>query len=304
MRCPVFHPVRIVMLALALAPAAWGQNHPPVHLAFGMKPGQTARYGYQEVEILTNKAEVLRGGEVTNQYQTEAQILVRAMEREGESLIVELTYERVRFRMDSPVVKEPPVFDTGSPLEEKLENPLAPALMAVIDKPIRLRIAASGLIESVTPPDVDIPDVRYHGIADQMLTAEWITPRFQCIFSLVAPNADAAVSLWSISSVEPIAHSVQQRLHIETMHTIDAAANGVVAVSLNSKAEILPYEGEGAMNPRDFVFKGSGAATWNAAEGLLGSRNVRHEWSFNALPQPTLPTFVSTSLHTVVQRLK
>lgn len=306
-RCHVFNPMRsviIVLVMLGLTASAVARQPAPIRLALGMKPGQSARFGFQEVELMTNKAATLRGGELTNQYQTEAQVNFTAVEQDGPSLLVDMVYERIRFRMDSPVVKDPPVFDTDAPLEEKLDNPIAPAFLAIVKKPIRLRIAASGLIESITPPSIEMPDIKHRGLAEQMVSAEWITPRFQPVFSLTAPGPDVAASMWSVSSVAPLAHGVKQTIHISSMHVLDAVGKDLVGVNIAAKAEILPFDGEEQMNPRDFQFASNGNATWNTAEGLLGGRNVRHEWSFNSTPSPDLHVFVSTSVHTVLQRLK
>ncbi|MBL8745311.1 MAG: hypothetical protein JNK58_03035, partial [Phycisphaerae bacterium] len=240
--------------AFVLAASAGAQNQAPIRLAFGFKPGQSARFGFQEVEILTNRAEAIRGGEAITQYQTEARVNFRALEESAEGLTVEMTYERVRFQADSPVIKEPPSFDTAAPLQEALENPLAPALLAVINKPIILHLSAGGEIRRVESPKVDVPDVKFGGVAAQMLTGEWITPRFQCVFSLTAPGPDAAASMWSVPGETPLAHGVAQNLRVNTMHVLDGVQGGFAMLTLGAKAEVMPYDGTDQLNPRNLRF--------------------------------------------------
>lgn len=283
---------------------AQAQNQPPIQLTMGLKPGQSVRFGFQEVESLTNKSATIRDGQATNVYQTEAQVVFRGVEATSEGLLVEMMYERVKFQAHSPVMKEPPSFDTAAPVAEALENPLAPALLAVLNKPIMLHLTKSGRIISADIPKVDVPDVKHGGIGEQMLTAEWIIARFQPAFSLTAPGPDVPASLWNVPSEMPIVHGVEQPLRVDTMNVLRETKDGIASVSLLAKAQIVPPQGEDPLNAQNFRFAGTGTATWNIGDGLLGVRSMKYEWSFDALPQPTLPTHVDAMTQTVLARLK
>lgn len=276
----------------------------PIHLKLGLTPGQTVRYGLQEVELIINRSDKIKEGVMPSQFQTEVQAQFRATEATALGLAVEMTYQRVRFQADSRVLKDPPAFDTAATAEEAQENPLAPALLAIINKPIMLRLAASGKIERVDPPTLDIPDVKFAGVAEKMLTPDWITSRFQPVFSLTAPGPDVPAGLWSVTSEMPTAQGSGHMLRVYTMNVVRGVDQNIVTIDLAGKAELLPASAAHDAKTKLVSFMGTGNATWNTATGLLGMRTIKYEWKLDALPQPDLPTQADVSVQFLLMALK
>ncbi len=295
-------PAYAACIALGVARSAFAAE--PIHLKMGLTPGQTVRYGFQEVELIVNRSEKIKEGVMPSQFQTEAQAQFRAVEATAEGLTVEMTYQRVRFQADSRILQEPPSFDTAAPAEEARENPLAPALLAIINKPIMLRLAASGKIERVEPPTLDIPDVKFAGVAERMLTPEWITSRFQPVFSLAAPGPDVPAGMWSVTSEMPTAQGSEHFLRVHTMHVVRAVNQNIVTIDLAGKAELLPATAAHDAKTKLVAFSGTGKAIWNTASGLLGERTIKYDWQLDLLPQPDLPAQADVSVQFLLMALK
>ncbi len=294
-----------VAAASVAAAAARGQNETPMAFHFGMKAGELLRYGFQEIESITTHSDKVRGGVGVNQYQTEAQLTFRVLDSTEERVTVELRYERVRFKGESPILKEPPVFDTASPAEEARTNPLAPALLGIIDRPILIELTPTGKIVGVDAQGIDVPDVKFGGVAEQMTTQEWIGPRFQAVFSLTAPETEAAVSMWTLASEVPVVMGNSQRLRIMAFHVLQRSQGGFAPVRIMAKAELLPFGGEGDnLNATLLSFEGKGDANWEAGAGVLHDRSVSYEWALDTKPQEGLETRTEVRVQSLLARLK
>ena len=282
-----------------------GEGQAPWPLDFRPRQGAAARYGFSEAYTLANVGEALRGGRSAHQYMTDAQLRLTIKEVGETAVTVEMVYERLRFVAQSDIMKEPPMFDTSMPVEEAALNPLAPAFLPLIGKPVILHLDAAGKIERVEPPVIEFPDVKFVGVAKNLVMPEWVVERFQPLFSLQAPGPDVRAEIWTLGREVPAATGVDRTLRVKTLHYFAGTKNGQAAVTTESKAELLPPTKETPFNRIDLKsFAGSGHATWLIEEGMLGEAKSQWSWALASEARDNLPNTIEVKIETMLSRLK
>lgn len=301
----MFRVLQLSVLVVACIAAPASAEGDATVLLPRLAPGFEARYGFQEVVTVTSEPVAAGGGPMTHTYITESKVRVRALEASAEGFKVEVMHERMRFDAISRLLKNPPSFDTAAPVAEAVENPFAPALLAVINKPIIVMLSASGRITSVIPPKVDVPDVDFAVVARQFLTPSWITLRLQPIFSLGERGSDDPEGHWTSVVEVPMATSSRRMIRVRTDARLKTRDDDTASVTMTSDAVLLPNP-EGVQDTNAILkeFKGVGAAAWNISDGILQSFSSDWVWSLDTLPQEDLPTRVESSIKTLLVRLR
>lgn len=294
------------LLAALVFPVVSLAEDPPAPWPLDFKPRKDAeaRYGFSEVYSLANVGEALRNGRSGHQYMTDAQVRFKIVEVAEASVTVEMVYERVRFFAQSDIMKQPPGFDTAMPAEDAAQNPLAPAFLPLIEKPITLRLSRSGKIEKVETPTIEFPEVKFVGVAKQFVETQWLTERFQPAFSLSAPGPDVRAQVWTLGRELPAAIGVDRTLRVKTMNFFTGTKDGKAAVTLESKAELLPPAKEGAYKADLKSFAGTGNASWMVEDGMLGTLSTQWSWVLAAEARDHLPNRIEVGLQSMLSRLK
>lgn len=292
-----------VVMMLAVSWALGGEPAAPDFHA-RLTPGETVRFGFSEVYTLANVSEHLRGGRSEHTYQTDVQVRVRTVESDDSGARVELAYERVRFVGQSTVLDDLPVFDSAMPAAEAAQNPYAPVFLPLIEKPIVLRVGASGLIESVEAPTVDVLEIKYAGVARQMMEPRWITERFQPMFSLCRPADAGAAGFWTVASETAAFLGSHRTLRIKTLHALREVTEGSARIELGSKASLTPADSADAARMTLDGFSGNGAATWDVEHALLSAWKLEWSWALTLQPQEKLTTGAEVKVTTILSRLK
>lgn len=270
-------------------------------LVFALPKGSEARFGFSEVRTFTNISSVIRTGRNTTTYQTDMQWRVRVTERTEEGGEVELTYERVRFIGDSPVLKAPPVFDTAG--DDAAENPFAPVLLALIGKPIVIKVSPIGEIRDIAPAVVMIPDVAFAGVGREMMTREWIEPRVRDLFTMGAPAGAPIGATWATTLRMPALIGVDQPIIMQGTLALEDTKGPLRAAQATLSASLGEVTGEADTKSVLREFKGGYSLVWDSGSGLLEASDLRGTWNIDTNPAPELNARVETIFTRTIRRL-
>lgn len=268
-----------------------------------LTPGRVERFGWSEVFDFVTQTDKPDSARFVH-YRAEAKVRITVLAETADGIDAELVYERIRFAAESPLMKEPPAFDTAEPPEVAANNPFALVLLPVVNKPIRLRLGSDGRIVEVLPPAVDIPDHPNAGVGRWFVTPDWVRTRLQPILSLGAPADAAPGAVWSTSHDLQAVRGLERDLRITTRHRAGETENGVVRVDLASSGELLPAGNNDAADMTLVECTGSGLAAWSRDEGILASYDAEVSWIVLTRPAEGLSARSESTMRTTLARLR
>ncbi|MDX2114340.1 MAG: hypothetical protein SFZ24_01795 [Planctomycetota bacterium] len=260
-------------------------------LSPGPKEGSSYRFGLSERLEIRTMSKSLPGGSQLHVMQSDVLMRVKSLPAEPEGPVYEVTFDRVKFVSQHPTAKRNPAFDTGAPADEAAGNELAPVLLPLLNKPIRVSLDTSGRLREVRTPDQSlIPDVDFAGIGRQFFMPEWIGPRLLPVVSMGTAETAAAVGTrWSIPSESPVLFGVDQPMNISTEFVVREIQPGQIArVELSGTATLQPQRSGDPVSAKLDSLAVTGEAVWDLQSRIMGQILATTTWAVQTSPGENL----------------
>ncbi len=279
----------------AAAPKAAQPGAGTADLSTRVKPGDQHRYSILINSAMNLSAPDIPGFEQRQQVMQEVDFVMTVKEQDpAEGTVLELTYERLKFAIDSANLQGS--FDSAAPAPEAKEgeeggeadeSAAAAALRPVVGTVLTVRVDPRGRVTEVAGGDA-LAGLDFWGqVARQFAEREIVASFIEPIMSTRRDGGEAEVGeTWT--HIDTLDESPLGAFRIITNHTLDAVEGDEAAVTLSGKIETIPPAGEEpaadgddpAAEPEEpaappaFEIKestNSGRYVWDTAAGVLKS---------------------------------
>jgi hypothetical protein len=255
-------PVIVAVAALCPTPARAASDE--VKLAYAPKIEQKTRYTYRS-ELVRESTAGDKSTKLPSNFEFTIQLTPKALN--PDTFSVELRLLRYTFADESMKGKS---FDSDKPDADELAKVIAPDVLPLLDKPMRLIVANDGQIVGIDGVQ-DLPQTKaLPRLRSQLLDQEVIKRAMRPLFSTRAPDNKAAPgSTWSSTDQTSIAPGIAATA--SNTHTLKAIDKGLATIDITAKVEWPAIPERGGVTVKSIGSTFTATQVWDIAASRLSN---------------------------------
>lgn len=251
------------------------------------KAGEEARYEMNGMSQNVTKAAMLPDGEMKQLVTQQYRVNFKVLDVQQDFASIEAVYEHIKVDVKSPSPGMTPSFDSAQPVATDADNSLAPFLRPIVGAKITMKVAASGEILDVTPPELQMQSGPLSTIAMQFIDATAVKSNFAMIFSCGNQSGIAEKgAVWDTVEEHLLAPGASMTKKLT--YTLSESDGSTATMSILGMSE-LKITGGQMQGAKLEDSKINGLAKWDLSTGMLKSADIKNFMRISAEPQPGMP---------------